>query len=93
MEDDLEVGRAGHRDRLARPVLDQLIDVPDAVPGHGGAAELEHHPVEPGVAPGPDVDEGRGGLGAGGRGRHGQDDGGETGDDEGPDEPHGDHLL
>jgi hypothetical protein len=57
------------------------------------ALELEHHPVGVGVAAGPDVDEGWGRLGPGGRGRQGKHDGGETGDDEGPDEPHGDHLF
>jgi hypothetical protein len=93
VEYHLEVGAAGQRHRLAGGVLGELVDVADAAGGRHVAAELEHDPVEAGVAAGADGDQGRGGLRAGGRRGEGQHQAGEAdGEDEGPDEPHGDHL-
>jgi hypothetical protein len=93
LEHDLQVGAAGHRHRLAGAVLDELVDVADVAGGRHGAAELEHHPVEAGVAARADVDQGRGGLGASGCGGEGQHQAREAdGENDGPDEPHGDHL-
>jgi hypothetical protein len=88
LEHHLQVGGAGHLHLVPGAILDEPVDVADAV-ARQPAAELEDHPVEAGVPRGAHRDQGRLGLRARRRG-DGEDENGEDGgEDDGPDEPHG----